>query len=171
MMRPGDKLESYRRLGAALARVDSGDWRLLVVGDGDAREAVRAALAPLGERVAYAGELVPEGLPEIYAACDICVWPAANEAYGVALLEAEAAGLPVVAGDGQGIADVVLDGETGLLTRDGDTDAFAGAVSTLLADTALRHRLGDQARTMVRRERGLAATARRLDRVLQGLAG
>ena len=65
---------------------------------------------------------------------------------------------------------MVIDGETGLLTEDGDADAFAGAVSTLLAEAPLRHRLGAQARAMVRRERTLAATARRLDRVLEGLA-
>ncbi len=80
MMRPGDKLQSYRVLGAALTQLLDRDWRLIVVGDGAARDEVEAALAPIGPRVAWAGALSPDALPEVRAGADICVWPAVNEA-------------------------------------------------------------------------------------------
>ena len=63
---------------------------------------------------------------------DLYLWPAINEAYGMAFLEAQAAGLPVVAGRTGGVPAVVADGVTGLLTPIGDAAAFAGAVARLL---------------------------------------
>ena len=103
MMRLGDKLESYRRLTGALRVLPGDDWQLVVVGDGEARAEVEAAFSSLGNTqnggfVAWAGELSQTDLHDIYRACDIFVWPAVNEAYGMAILEAQAAGLPVVAG-------------------------------------------------------------------------
>ncbi|MDP6705418.1 MAG: glycosyltransferase family 4 protein [Alphaproteobacteria bacterium] len=169
MMRPGDKLDSYRRLGAALDRLAAEDWSLLVVGGGEARVEVEAALAQLGHRVAYAGALAPEQVPETLAAADLYVWPATREAYGMALLEAQAAGLAVVAGAEPGVFDVVEDGRTGLLTEPGDVTAFAEALRMLLRDPARRRRLGKQGRALVGAERTLAATARRLGAVLEGL--
>lgn len=160
MFRPGDKLESYRRLGAALARLGGGDWELTVVGDGPARSEVEQALGP---RARLLGEAAPEALPALYAEADVYVWPAAGEAYGMALLEAQAAGLPVVAGRERGVPDVVREGETALLTPPGDADAFAAAVRRLLDDLALRRAMGAAARAFVAGERDLPAAAARLD--------
>jgi glycosyltransferase involved in cell wall biosynthesis len=159
MMRPGDKLRSYQRLGAALARLDRDDWQLLVVGDGAARDQVRAALAPIEGKAILAGALPPAALPEIYRACDIYVWPGVGEAYGMAYLEAQAAGLPVVAGHERGVPDVVCDSETGLLTPPGDDGAFADAVARLLDDHGLRRRLSAGAGAFVARARTMAAAA------------
>ena len=169
MMRPGDKLESYRRLAEALALLARSDWRLLVVGDGPARPEVEAMLAAFGSRVGYAGALAADRLTLALAAADLCVWPAANEAYGMALLEAQAAGLAVVAGNERGVPDVVRDGESGLLTRPGDAAAFAAAVDRLLADPGLRRRMGERARARVAAEQSLDAAARRLDGTLSRL--
>ncbi len=167
MMRAGDKLASYRQLGAALGRLTDREWRLIVVGAGAARADVVAALAGLGaERVTYAGALPPEGLPAFYAAADALVWPAVNEAYGMAVLEAQAAGLPVVAGRVRGVADVVRSGETGLLTPAGDDGAFAAAVSRLLADHGLRARLGAAAAETVEARHGMAAATAVLEQAL-----
>jgi glycosyltransferase involved in cell wall biosynthesis len=175
MMRPGDKLKSYRVLGEALSQLLDAEWRLIVVGDGKARAEVEAALAPLGPRVAWAGAQDPEALPALYAAADICVWPAINEAYGMALLEAQAAGLPVVAGAergkgaGGGVAAIIADGETGLLTPVGEPAPFATAIGRLLADAALRTGMGAAARRRVVERHGLDAAAARLDAVLSAL--
>ena len=62
------------------------------------------------------------------AAADLYLWPAINEAYGMAFLEAQAAGLPVIAGRTGGVPAVVAADETGLLTPVGDAHAFAAAV-------------------------------------------
>lgn len=172
MMRPGDKLESYRRLAAALGRVADLDWQLLTVGDGDAAGEVRRALAALGERrVVHAGRRDPDQLPGIYAACDVYVWPAAGEAYGMAMLEAQAAGLPVVAAAVRGVPDVVEDGVGGLLAATEDPADLAVALRSLLTDQALRRRLGRGARDFVSGGRTLDAAARILDETLARAGG
>ena len=172
MMREGDKLASYRQLGTALELVAGNDWQLVVVGDGPARREVEAALAPLGaSRLAFIGRRPREALPEIYAACDVYVWPAVGEAYGMALLEAQAAGLPVVAGRVRGVPEVVRDGTTGLLTDEGNVAALAAAVRSLLDDEPLRVRLGRQAGAFVAAERTIGHAARVLDRTLRWAAG
>ena len=128
MMRDGDKLDSYCILGRALSGLLDRPWRLLVAGDGPARQQVDDALATLGPRVAWLGVQEADALPGLYAAADAYLWPAVNEAYGMAFLEAQAAGLPVVAGRSGGVPDVV--GETGILTPAGDWASFAEAVAS-----------------------------------------
>jgi glycosyltransferase involved in cell wall biosynthesis len=172
MMRDGDKLDSYRALGRALAKIPDEPWQLLVVGDGPARPAVEAALAGLDPaRVHYAGEQPPEALPGFYAAADIMVWPAIREAYGVALLEAQAAGLPVVAGNGGGVADIVRNGETGTLVPEDDDAAFAEAVSSLLQAPYFLAGFAANARRIAEDEHSLAAAAEALDGILTGVVG
>lgn len=168
MMRAGDKLASYRVLGAALAQVP-GDWRLTVVGDGPARAEVETALAPVSSRVVWRGALDAAGLDAAYGAADLLVWPAVNEAYGMALLEAQAAGLPVVAGDTGGVSAIVRHGTTGLLVPVGDAASFAKAVATLMEDSARRRALGAKAATVTRAEHGLPAAAQALDAALRPL--
>ncbi len=171
MMRDGDKLDSYRVLGRALAKITDERWQLLVVGDGAARPAVEAALAGLDPaRVRYAGEQPPEAMPGFYAASDIMVWPAVREAYGVALLEAQAAGLPVVAGGGGGVPDIVRDGETGLLVPQADAEAFAEAVASLLRAPQILAGFAANARRIADAEHSVAAAAAALDGILAGVA-
>jgi glycosyltransferase involved in cell wall biosynthesis len=162
MMREGDKLASYRILGDALARLLDLDWSLTVVGDGAARGAVERALEPLGGRVCRTGMLDAPDVANRFAAADLYVWPAVNEAFGMALLEAQASGLPVVAGDAGGVGEIVADGETGLLVPSRDAAAFAAAVRSLLVDGGRRTRLAAAARRHALAEYGLDAAARRL---------
>ena len=169
MMRPGDKLASYRVLGAALAQLLDLQWSLEVIGDGSARAEAAAALAPLGDRVLYTGALGEAAIAARLAGADCFVWPAINEAFGMALLEAQASGLAVVAGRSGGVGDVVADGATGLLTPPGDADAFAAAVRALLADPSRRARLGAAARDKVHREHDLPAAAARLADIIAAL--
>jgi glycosyltransferase involved in cell wall biosynthesis len=167
MMRPGDKLASYKILGQALAKLLDLDWQLLVVGDGPARPEVEAALAPLGaERVRYLGRLEEGAVAACYAAADLCLWPAVNEAYGMALLEAQAAGLPVIAGAVGGVPSIVVEGVTGLLTPPGETNAFAAAARALIEAPARWAAMAAAAAENVRRRHDIAAAARVLDRAL-----
>jgi len=166
MMRSGDKVASYRVLADALARLQDAPWQLLVVGDGPARDDVASALAPFGARVHYAGERAPEQMPALYAAADMLVWPAVREAFGMAMLEAQAAGLPVVAGRAGGVADTVRDGETGRLAPEGDPAAFADAMRELLADPAQRRAMGQAALAVVARDHAMNAAGRAIDAAL-----
>ncbi len=161
MMRTRDKLESYRVLAKAFTQLRDLRWKAVLVGDGPARAEVEALMAPFGDRVRFAGAVPHQELPALYAAADLYLWPAINEAYGMAFLEAQAAGLPVVAGRTGGVPAVVAHGITGLLTPIGDAEAFAAAVRRLLDDPVERARLGAAAalRIASHHDEGVAARA------------
>jgi glycosyltransferase involved in cell wall biosynthesis len=163
MMRDDVKRESYRLLAHALAEVQDLPWQLLVVGDGAARPAVEAMLHVLGEdRVRFAGLIPEDALPPVYAAADLYVWPAVREAYGLAMLEAQAAGLPVIAGREGGVAEVVADGQSGLLTPPRDARALARAVRSILERPERRHAMAEAAALFVSRQRSSGRAAAEL---------
>jgi glycosyltransferase involved in cell wall biosynthesis len=171
MMRAGDKLASYRVLGAALTRLLDLPWSLDIIGDGPARGEVEHALAPLGGRVTYRGALDAPGVVAALAVSDIFLWPAINEAFGMALLEAQASGLPVVAGISGGVDGVVAAGATGLLTPPGDADAFASATRHLILDAPARAAMGRAARDKVLREHDVPVAASRIATAIEELGG
>ena len=169
MMREGDKHASYRELANALALLRDLPWRLLVAGEGAAQPAVEQALEEAAPgRTTFLGALSERRLAAVYAAGDVCAWPAVNEAYGMALLEAEATGLPVVSCATRGVPDVVIDGRTGLLAPPGNTAEFAARLRSLLTDAVRRRKLGEGAAEFVLAQRGLEAAARRLRDTLAG---
>jgi glycosyltransferase involved in cell wall biosynthesis len=172
MMRAADKLDSYRLLAAALGRLAAEQprrpWRLLVVGDGPARPAVEAALAPLpANRVRLLGALEPAVLPPVFLAADLLAFPGLGEALGLVYLEAAAAGLPTVACEGPGPAVMVPAGG-GLLTPP-TAEAYAAGLARLLDDPEARRRMGAAARRFAAAERSPAALARRLGEALAQL--
>lgn len=162
MMRPGDKAESYRRLAAGLARLDL-DWRLDVVGDGPAREACLSPLAALGPVTHRPGLTTPEAIRPLYEAADLLVWPGVNEGVGMAWLEAQAAGLPVVAEDGPSARAVI---GAGRLVHPDDPDALAAAIRSA---AAARESLSAAARAHIRAGHGLDAAAGRLGAAIRSL--
>jgi glycosyltransferase involved in cell wall biosynthesis len=85
-----------------------------------------------------------------------------NEAYGMAMLEAQAAGLPVVSCAMRGVPDVIEHGRTGLLAPSGDERALAGLARELLVDAGRRARLSEAAADFVANERSVDATVERL---------
>ncbi len=171
MMREGDKLASYRILAEALGQVTTQDWQLLVIGDGPARQAVEAAFAaalgPAVARLRYLGQLPEEALAEPLAAADLFAWPAVNEAYGMALLEAQASGLPAVVGRRPGVAAILQEGETGLLAEIEEPAAFARPLARLLAEPGERTRMGAAAAARIDTRHDLPAAAARLTAALE----
>jgi glycosyltransferase involved in cell wall biosynthesis len=167
MMRSGDKLDSYRFLARALERVEHLPWTLAVVGDGPAHDDVRAEFARLDPaRVEWLGEKAPLEIPALLAEGAIYAWPGFGEAYGVAYLEAQAAGLPVVALATDGVPAVVRDGRTGLLTPAGNVAAYADALARLLEDATLRRSMSEAARGFVMFERSFGIASARLAEIL-----
>jgi len=113
------------------------------------------------------GEVEPAAVPDVLYGGGIYVWPGYGEAYGVAYLEAQAAGLPVVAQHIAGVPEVVRAGQTGFLTPPGDVAAFAAAIARLLADNDERTTMAAQARRFVLEERSLGGAAARLAELLE----
>ena len=132
MMRPGDKLASYSLLAEALAHV-RGDWRLDIAGDGTARAEVEALMRPFGTRVRFLGQLSSAELENVYAQASVLVWPGVNEAIGLTYLEAQAAGIPVLAQDRPGLRDVIAPELPRPSVEDG-APGYAAALEQVLLD-------------------------------------
>jgi glycosyltransferase involved in cell wall biosynthesis len=141
---PKDPLSFLRAL--ALVR---GPFRASLVGDGPDRPAVEREL----ERLGLGGRVTLQGtrddVPELLASSHVFVLSSHSEALPVSLLEAMAAGLPVVATQVGGVPELVVDGETGLLVPAGDPPGLAAALQRMVDDPALRARLGAAGRARV----------------------
>lgn len=137
--------KDFVTLVRALARC-TAPFRALVAGDGPDRPAVEAAIreSATGERVELLGER--DDVPELLAAADVFVLSSRSEGMPMSVLEAMAAGLPVVATAVGGIPELVESGVTGLLVPAGDVDALAAALNDVLGNAALRRSLGDAGR-------------------------
>lgn len=136
--------------------------RLVMVGDGTERETLQRLAADLGldQRVLFPGSVPYGDVPRYYAAADLFVMTSLTEVMPLALLEAMASGLPVVAVAGPGLSDVVTDGLNGILTAH-DPGAFAGAVQRALASDAAREEMGANARAAIA-QYGVGRTVHRL---------
>lgn len=123
------------------------DVHLVVVGDGPLRAEVEAAAAasPARDRVHVVGLVPHDQVPAHLRAADAFVLPSQYEELGSALVEAMAAGLPVVANRVGGIPDLVVDGVTGLLAERGDVEGLAAALKRVVADGQLAAQLSGQA--------------------------
>jgi glycosyltransferase involved in cell wall biosynthesis len=119
---------------------------LLLVGDGDGRAQAQALAAELGvaQHVRFLG--VRADVPRLMAAADLFLLTSLSEGVSVTLLEAMAAGLPIVATDVGGNSEVVVHGQTGLLAPRGNAAALAQHIATLLGDAARRNAMGHAGR-------------------------
>jgi len=131
--------------------------RFLLFGRGPLEAELRAGIARLGleDAVRLAG--FRTDLPRILPCLDLLVHPAFKEGLGVALLEAGAAGIPVVGARAGGIPEVVVDGRTGRLVPPGDAPALATALAELLGDPERCRAMGREARRFVEEERSVDA--------------
>ncbi len=123
--------------------------RVLLFGQGPLRGELesRAARDGLASVVRFVG--FRDDLPRWMGGLDVLAHPADREGLGIALLQAQAAGVPVVATRAGGMPEAVSDGVTGLLVAPGDVAALADALRTLIDDAALRERMGQAARARV----------------------
>ncbi len=120
------------------------DARVRVVGDGPELPRLRRLASRLGiaDRVDFLGRIDDQALAREYAGADCFCHPSVQEAFGIAVVEAMAAGLPVVAGRAAALPEIVRDGVTGLLVAPRDPSAIAAALAQLLDDGELRASLG-----------------------------
>ena len=150
MMRSGDKMNSYVRLAKALEHLLHLPWTLSVVGDGPSQGKVQALFADFPkERVIWHGRQDRAEIAALFARSTLYVWPGCGEAYGLAYLEAQAAGLPVVAYATAGVPEVVESGYSGILTPLDNDKLFAAAIEKLLSNEKERAFMSRQARSNV----------------------
>ncbi len=127
---------------------------LYLVGDGPGRPEIERLAAELGLRDAARLLGTRSDVPELLATAQCVLLASDYEGCPLSVLEAMAAGVPVVATAVGGIPELVADGETGLLTPRGDAQALARALETVLADRDLAMRFGAEGRARARRELG-----------------
>jgi glycosyltransferase involved in cell wall biosynthesis len=138
----------------ALLRAQLPDATLAVVGDGPERAAFEAEARRLGvaSQVTFVGAVPPAEVPLYLAAADLFVGPSrrsvegGTEAQGLSFVEAQLAGLPVIATNAGGLRDVVTDGVTAIVVPQADPRAIADAVLRLQLDPALAQRLAQAGR-------------------------
>jgi len=156
MFRAGDKLASYQLIADTLGLVKTADWQLDIVGDGPERPAVEAMMAPFGDKVRFCGALDPADVGAAYGKAGLLFWPGVNEAFGMTYLEAQAAGLPVVAQDRPGVRDVLASGSAYPLPQTGAA-GLAARIDLLLSTPKLTQHLSAAARNYVAQNHLLGA--------------
>lgn len=143
--RPGDALSAFARIAAQIPEA-----LLVFVGRGEQEDALKAqaAQAGLGERVRFAG--YQTNVPDWLAAATVWTLPTESENFSLAILEALAAGCPMVSTFCPGNDEVLEDGDNALTVGVGDVDALAAGMQRLLCDSGLRQKLREgAARTIV----------------------
>ena len=162
--------------GLPAIRRRTPDTALLLVGDGPYRERLERQVqeAGLHRDVVFTGSVPSAELPAHYAAGDVFAMPCRSrlgglevEGLGIVYLEANACGLPVVAGDSGGAPDAVVEGTTGHVVNGRDVSAVADRVGALLEDDALRKSMGQAGREWVSQEWRWPTLAARLRALLQ----
>jgi glycosyltransferase involved in cell wall biosynthesis len=147
------------------------DAAVLIVGDGPLRRDLEGRARSLGvaDRVRLPGHR--GDVARVLGAADLFALPSLNEGLGLALVEAMAMGLATVASRVGGVPEVVLDGETGLLTPPGDAGALAGAILRLMGDAEARARMGAAGRERARARFSIERTVRETERLYEELMG
>lgn len=143
---------------------------LVMVGEGPLETDVRQLAQRFGleERLHFAG--TRRDMPAVYNALDIVVSSSHSEAMPLALMEAMASGLPIVATRVGGVPDLVEHGETGWLVAPGDFDDIAGCCAALIRDPLLRRRMGERGRQRAIDRFDLSQCVARMDQLLTRLA-
>jgi glycosyltransferase involved in cell wall biosynthesis len=153
---PGKGHEELLKAAAAL-KPRHPRARFVVVGEASrGEEAYEASVRALAHQLGLEDTVTFTGfrrdVPAVMEAFDVFAFPSHAEAFGVVAIEAMAMARPVVATGSDGILDIVVDGETGLLFPRADAGALAGALARLIEDPALRERLGRAGRARVERD-------------------
>jgi glycosyltransferase involved in cell wall biosynthesis len=141
--------KSLRVALEAVARVDG--LELVIAGEGDERDALEGAVVELAlrDRVRFLGAQPRERVLELFAAADASLLSSSWENFPHTVVEALAVGTPVISTATGGVAEVVRDGENGLLVPVGDVDALAAAIGRFVGDAGLQERLRSAAASSV----------------------
>jgi glycosyltransferase involved in cell wall biosynthesis len=169
MMRKGDKLESYRMLAGALGNITDNNWRLILIGDGECRKEIEEMFENVTGHCLFTGELEAEKIAGWLGTADIYAWPSVNEAYGLALLEAVAYGLPAVVYDYGGVGQIIEHDYNGLVINPGDRAGYACALEAMISNPGLRKRYASNSNRKFLRDHTFAEAQRRVDSIVDAV--
>jgi glycosyltransferase involved in cell wall biosynthesis len=167
-------VESLIRAFASVAeQYTARDVRLVIAGDGPLRDSLEDLARDLGRsgRVDFLGQIPQETVPAVLRSFDIFAALSLRESFGVAVLEASACGIPVVASNVDGLPEVVEDGVTGFLVPPADPSAAAAMLQRLLSDRKLRAEMGAAGRSFVLDRYEWERTARTMDDLYDAALG
>lgn len=142
-----DAIANYTLIGRAMSRLPMENWRLLVAVDGPRRDEVSRAFQGIPQdRIRLWPAPTPSELLQLCVCADLFLWPALGDAGVEGMLEAQAAGVPVVSSRTPGAQERVIDGATGRLVEPGNAEAFSQAVAFLLRHPHFRGTFANDAR-------------------------
>lgn len=153
MLRPGVKTTGVIKVidSCAELRKRGHDLILIVIGDGVNRSMIeKQGREKLSDNILFLGKIPRHELYRYYSAADVFAFPGIEEALGMVYLEAQSAGLPVVAFNNWGAKEAVIHNETGLLSSAERPEAFTQDIETLIVDRNRRIKMRDAAKTHIR---------------------
>ena len=169
MMRAGSKEESYGALAKSLPFLKSENWHLILIGDGEKKKEIEAQYASFRDQTSFLGMQDEDVIRAFYAASDVYVWPAVDEAYGITILEAQSQGLPVIAGDFGSVSSIVKDQKTGFIIKRLDVEGFASKIDILLQDKQICDNLSQNAKQAFLENFTFDSARKRMTRLLKGM--
>lgn len=139
-------IDCLSRLGQ---NIDLKEIALIIAGDGLMRDEVITRLGHLGFEVHFLGRVSPDQVPSLLVNCDLHITTSEKETRGLTILEAFAAGIPVLAPNKGGVIENIQDGRNGFLYHPGDQTDFLQKLITLVRDRALREAMGQSGKAVV----------------------
>ena len=165
--------KGIQRVIGAMPRIvsEAPGARYLIVGDGPDREHLMrlAAASPVADAITFLGALSNDDKFDCFSRSNVFAMPSEREGFGIAFLEANAFGKPVVGGPVGGVPDAVVHGETGLLVNPRSDSEVAEAIIRLLKNPDEARRLGDNGRRRVENELTWKQSARKFRSVIGGV--
>ncbi len=178
MMRPGDKTQSYKVLANTLGQLKTNNWHLIVIGGGEQATSIKKLFCAFNKQITFTGILDQPDVRKLFALSDIFIWPAINEAFGMALLEAQAAGLPAVVGNFGDVSAIVNDHKTGfVITHNKARSAannelaigLAEKLDLLIENESLRNCFSNAAMVKIQSSHSLETVGNKLDSLFKEL--
>lgn len=169
MLRKGAKTQSYKLIAKTLTALKTTDWTLKIAGDGPARPEIEKLFAPFKSRVTFLGQCTSAELAEQYQSASVFLWPGVDEAFGMVYLEAQAAGLPVIAQNLPGVCDVI--NPKTMLIPPNMPDKMAHAVDTMLTSTDLWQRNSHAGTEFIKQNHLFVAASKNLSTILSPFIG
>lgn len=139
-------IQAFKSLKEKLPKEDFSKLHLKIVGDGPSLQAYKqlSQMYELDHTISFTGPVQHELVPKIISEMDIFVVPSIIESFGVAAVEAQACGVPVIASNVGGLPEVVIDGETGFIVPPREPDAIAQKIEDLMYNPELRKTMGQK---------------------------